>query len=82
MIVKSELYFGGFNDRPSPHNGTYFAASVRSSLLHVSLLSPHISLFDCIWLLLLTILKYSLIQVYVTFQSHHVVFVDVPLSHC
>jgi hypothetical protein len=28
-----------------------------------------------------SILKYSLIQAYVTFQSHHVVFVDVPFSH-
>jgi hypothetical protein len=28
------------------------------------------------------ILKYSLIQAYVTFQSHHVTFIDVPFSHC
>jgi hypothetical protein len=27
-------------------------------------------------------MKYSLIQAYVTFQSHHIAFVDVPFSHC
>jgi hypothetical protein len=29
-----------------------------------------------------SILKYSLIQAYVTFQSHHIAFVDVPFARC
>jgi len=67
-----------------PHNETSFVASVRSSVPHVSLpSSPCISSFDYIWpIFLQSILKYSLIQTYVTFQSHHVVFVKVHFSHC
>jgi len=48
------------------HNGTSFAESVGSYL-------P---------ILLQNILKYFMIQAYVTFKSHYVAFVYVPFSHC
>ena len=66
------------------YNGTSFVVSIGSYLPYMSLSSSlHNSLFDCIWpLLLKTILKYSPIQAYVTFQSHHVDFIDVLFSHC
>jgi hypothetical protein len=82
LVMKENLYFTTPLLR-SLHNGISFAASVRSSLPHVFLPpSLHISLFDCIWpILLQNIMKYSMIQAYVTFQSHHVVFVDVPFSY-
>jgi len=83
LVLKENSYFTIPLSRP-PHNGTSFAASVGSSLPHVSLpSSPHMFSFDCIWpILLQSIMKYSLIQAYVTFQSYHIVFVNIPFSHC
>jgi hypothetical protein len=81
--LKENLYFTTPLLRPL-HNETFFAINVGYSLPHVSLpYFPHIFSFNCIWpILLQSILKYSLIQAYVTFQSYHVVFVDVPFLHC
>jgi hypothetical protein len=68
LKLKENPYFATHLSRPQ-HNETSVAASVESSLPHMSLpSSPYISSFDCIWpILLQIILKYSLIQTYVTF---------------